>query len=221
MLSNIAQTKQRKISYEGLKENLRLGEQVLKEFKREFPRHIRSGTFLEIKIAQHSGKDKFERSALPKARPIAQRYLNERTNAIKSLNLNPHSFDDFISELKTSMKTKRFANCHEHAFVAKHNLLKKGEDPHIISINILDIQTNKYKDKYSSYHIFTVFGLKKDAQFNKPETWGQEAVVVDTWGGNIVSKAQDAIEHFKIILGFNPAKHKVKYKLTKIPQIEK
>lgn len=65
-------------------------------------------------------------------------------------------------------------------------------------------------EKTNGSHTFLVTGLKEGADYKNPKTWGNKAIVVDPWS-NIIMNANDAIEHFKETLNFNPNSHKIRF----------
>ena len=196
-----------KISFEGLKENLRLGEGVYRDFKKEFP-FLRSNTFVGSKIIQCEGSDRFEKIK-PKADKLVKDYGEGIVN-IRELLKVPYynNLEEFVVATKKLVSKYGFANCAEQTDIVQNKLLKKGEKAHRIKMVVRDIESNRLK-AYGD-HVFSVFGLKKGAKPDYPNTWGNKAVVVDTWA-NRVMPANEAIDYYKSKLGFNIEKHNVDF----------
>ncbi|MEI8377643.1 MAG: hypothetical protein WCF95_03805 [bacterium] len=169
-----------------IKPEMRMAENVLKTFKKEFP-YLKSNTFIESKIRPHKEN--------PNCREIVTS-LQQKAMAIKSdiydkafYDLGKNEYDSlnhFGLALGELTKSKGKANCAENAILGYKILDELGMKPRIFEIKILrDCET-------TANHFSTVFNLKKGAQINDPKTWGSKAIVVDTWSG-IVMKADEAI----------------------------
>lgn len=209
-----------------LKQNLELGETILHEFKKEFPA-LRSNSFLKLKISQH-GDSRYYQEIMPKIEVLAAKYMKKIIKMRIKLNVYHASFSAYIKKLRKIMQKQNIANCSENANIMLHELQKKGEKPYRIKIKIFDVlagvvdnsnhsrnisKTRKIRKiskirkvrrtKPWGDHSFVVFGLKKGASAKRPNTWGQEAVIVDPWC-NIVMKASDAMEYLKQQFGFDP-----------------
>lgn len=191
----------------GLKQNLRIGEEVCREFKKEFP-VLRSNTLVAAKIDKYEGNAKFK-VIISKLKGIQYKYQSgiKYDLNVKMMWLNSKP-GEYISNLRKTMASGRYANCPHHAVLNGAELLSRGENPQIVSLKVLDIITGKPIETRA--HIFPVFGLKENAWPNIPQTWGNKAVAVDTWA-NRVMPAGEAIEYYKEVLGFNPAKHLISY----------
>lgn len=205
MISYLNSNTNSNISFGSLKENLRLGEDVYRDFKKEFP-YLRSNTFLGSKIVQYQGSDRFEKIR-PKIERLADKY-DLKIGENRSNFYGVDTFEEFVSNIKKIISKNKCANCGEQANIMQYELLKKSTDPHLISMEVEYPLSGMVKE-YGS-HEFAVFGLKKGARLDNPKTWGQEAVVVDPWV-NRVMPANEAIEYYKIKLGFDSTKHTTVY----------
>lgn len=199
-----------------LKQNLRVGEEVCRAFKNEFP-VLRSNTLVAVKIDKHAGNSKF-RSIIAKLKDIQYKYESgiKYDLNVKMMWLNSKP-GEYVTNLKKTIAAGRYANCPQHAIVNGSELLKRGESPHLISLKILDIVTGRPIDTRA--HVFPVFGLKENAWPNIPQTWGNKAVVADTWA-NRVMPAGEAVEYYKELLGFNPAKHMISYAAEDVSKLK-
>ena len=162
MVNNISYNrsfKQARLSFEGLKENLRTGEKVLKGFSREFNRP-HSNTYIDTKIMQYKGQERFS-GIIEKLSKLSRRYSKELSHVRDGMGKYFPLLTDSMSELEKLVKEHNAANCAEVAKLIQYRLLQKGERPH----NILFIIKEETKPLDSDYikHVFPVFGLKKNA----------------------------------------------------------
>lgn len=202
-------------SFEGLKENLRTGEKVYREFKKEFPL-LRSNTFVQSKIAQHRFSRKFK-TLIPKLQQLSYSYGSGVEYSRSQIKESYPGLGVYIKDLKNVLARTKYANCGDGSHIMQFELLKKGEKPHLISMTVKDLIFGH--PVKNGDHEFAVFGLKKGAKLDNPKTWGNEAVVVDPWS-NIVMQARDAIEEIKAKLGFEPIIHKIDYEVKDLVKVE-
>lgn len=182
----------------GLKQNLRIGEKILREFNNEFG-HLESSTKIQTRLNAYKGNNPRFQKLLPALEKKADTLQEEIydfafKNMRKRVFLSP---EVFIDHLKAIMKTKQKANCWEDSIIINDMLLKNGQKPSNIEIEVFE------GDKLFGKHFTTVIGLKKEAFLTIPETWGSQAVIVDAWKG-IVMQAHNALAFFKKCLSFNP-----------------
>lgn len=112
--------------------------------------------------------------------------------------LNNHNFSNFqeyTQELMKIVQKELLANCREMSCDGRLRLYNRGEKPSIIGVDVFD----KITDEHIGEHSFSVFGLKNDAIIEKPKTWGEDAVVVDSWVG-FALPAKEALKKLKIVL---------------------
>lgn len=193
------------ITFEGLKENLDLGRQVMRGFRSEYPL-IKSNTYVAAKIIQHENKgihiieDLWE---------LAFNYNQKIKIAREELQAKLYfNLDSFIQNLKNILKKSKCENCETQADIIQYELLQRQQKPHKVFINIKsEVPEDARKRRY---HIFTVFGMKKGALPENPKTWGNNAVVVDPWA-NIVMPAREAIEYFKSFFKFDSKCHSLEF----------
>jgi len=194
------------INSSSLKENLRLGEAVYKDFKKEFP-VLRSKTFVQCKIFQYEGSDRFE-----KIRHKVENLADSNAAGIRDVRWQISgkyfNLSEYIDKLKKVISAKKYANCDEQAQIIQFELLKRHQKSHFISMHVRDAESGR-NIKFRM-HDFSVFGLKKGAEIDNPKTWGNNAVVVDPWS-NRVMPANEAIRYYETKFGFNPEIHKITY----------
>lgn len=192
-----------------LKENLKIGEKVLKEFKQEFP-YLVSHTYTRAKTLQHS--EDFRHLYLAyKLQDLASKY-KEKIDIMRSFS-KPSNFSNYtnymIKRIKEMQKYK-VGNCGDMAEVIQYNFLKENKEAQIIRMDVHDKRTNNFIEPKN--HFFTIVGLKQSAIYENPEKWGNQAVIVDPWA-NIVMKVQDALEYYKEFLKINPQKENISFSL--------
>lgn len=181
-------------SSNSLKENLRIGEDALREFKKEFP-YLRSDTMLDVRL-------KRLKSPIPKniseemffLTCAYKHYVSSSRNANCFIDFNFDSLDDYIKVFKNNIKNFKAINCKEYKILSGYSILKKGFKSRLMAMQVYNKEG--FPEKNES-HGFTVIGMKKDADPRNPITWGQKAVVVDFWG-NLVMKADEALKYFKM-----------------------
>lgn len=189
------------ISFYGLKANLRTGDVVLRRINQELNVPIKSNTKIGVKIVEHQ-LDKKYADVVEKLTALEKKYA---VKIDKERERRPHIFESFeecVYVLRESAKTSGIANCSERAYIVQSELLKEKEAAHVIKIIAQDRSNPDLKNKFGE-HVFTIFGLKKGCDLTKPETWGDNAVVVDWWA-NMVMSARDAIDSYKRIFNFKP-----------------
>ena len=200
-------------------QNLRLGEKVLKEFKREYP-YLKSNSMINVRmkrfqvgmkcVAKRDGVERFaevnrkwqDLAPMLKGKSVVTGF--NIFNMRNSYFLNKNKLD-FLTNYMGKEKT---ANCRECSFVIYDKLKKLGLEPQNVKIEVIDTNLDKVVDN----HAFTVFGLSKNADIAKPHSWGKNAVIVDAWS-NIVKKSQDALEYMKTL--FNPESGEKTFELSK------
>lgn len=207
-INSITHPRKNNVTFEGLKENLRLGESVLREFKNEYP-SLKSSTSLRLRCFNIRIINPQEQANLmSKLDQIIHSYVGgirkfrDFMELFKSYLRSPYNLPEYMRILQAKMSSEKFANCGEIADVMQFKLVQRGEKAHNVNMKITEDITRRQKRGFGD-HTFTVIGLAPKAKINKPRTWGQNAVVVDGWG-NIVMPAKNALEYFKQILGFNP-----------------
>lgn len=187
------------IAFKGVKQNLRTGEAVLKDFRKEFNFQIKSNTHIFRKMLQHCCKPNGE-MLWKKLSPINNRIFFEIQNMKTELKGFYLSVDNFVDQLKQKIKLTKHGNCNEQAEIIKQKFIKRGYKAYNVGIIITVNETKKIRD--CGEHVFTVFGLKENADLTKPSTWGNKAVIVDPWV-NIVMKAHDGLKYIKRYMFFN------------------
>ena len=106
---------------------------------------------------------------------------------------NGKPIDEFVNITVDSAKNLRIGNCAENAILAAHYLINEKKFFNFALISTFGDVDNpnafhKNPILYSNNvnlnhdHVFVVAGLDKNADLSKPETWGDNAVILDPWG---------------------------------------
>lgn len=232
----------------GLRQNLRLGDEVLREFNREFGR-VKSYTYINTKMNYHLNDDRYV-PIVPKLKRVLSKY---EKGVIASRNLIDYyseycsSLSDGVKRIKQVLKSNPFANCGEQAYIIKDALCKKGENAQRVHLTILDkkgfeefglkqkIKAENLKKWYTKEaisnriltffgmgpnpenpkwdskdvvfgHDVVVFGLKENADLTNLKTWGNRAVIVDSWTG-FALKAKEGLNYINDFFKFDSSKH--------------
>ncbi len=173
-------------TYSNLNNNIKLAESLLNEFNSQYP-NLESFTMSELRSikAQKYNPHSIQTTVL---KGIADRDFEKM---ISYLNKRPDqrlmTFDEYLAMIKQEFATYNMGNCGERAYILHDRLNKTG----IKNQAVIEISGNK---NYNN-HVFNVIGLAPDAVFNKPETWGPDAIVVDAWSNRIM-KPQEAFNFY-------------------------
>lgn len=185
-----------------INENLKIGKQVLESFNKTFPA-VESHSMAQLQLLK---------TANPQAKKslVAQcQELCSRVGAMKDevYGKTYKSFNEYVTALKQSIKKYNVADCGHRSDVVIGSLNPHGRTAQKIEMVVLDSAGNQ-----KSNHIFPVMAMKKDANINKPETWGDNAVIIDAWA-NIVMKAEEGINYLKKFVNFTPQNEQVKFNI--------
>ena len=196
-------TNYKSIGFTSIKPEMRIAEQVLKEFKQEFP-YLQSSSIIGAKIDLHEENPKCRKiiESLYRRGEDLETEIDNATNAL--LAKRYMSIDDFLIALKQHVKKSGKANCAEEALIIYKSLQDKGFKPQVFQMRTV-LNNGLHPNHYS-----TVFNLKEGARIDDPTTWGSKAIIVDGWK-RIVMKATDALEFFKQTLTGAG-----KYKITRL-----
>lgn len=165
----------------GLKKNLRQGEAVLREFKREYP-YLKSNTLWQRRL---DNMEKRRNMSLSECREIIEDYGYQ----IGCARLDALNEQEDPRELGKRIISDGFGNCGETSKVISAKLDEQGIENKRIGFEI------KGKN-----HVFNVIGMNKNGSVNQPATWGKNAVIVDGWM-NFVLSVSDAIREYEKFYG--------------------
>jgi len=207
------------IAFRGLPEDIEISRQILSGFRKEFGRP-HSNTYVEAKIFQHidddaktdlliklcSVRDKYN-SEVKKLRTELKNWLNLMQVTNKCLvefnfaKTKPViTLDDYMKKLKELVSTGGGINCEEYSDILQYEHLKKGIETEVVGVCIY----SKLRDQFLRNHSFCLRNLPEGANPERISTWGDNAVIADSWIG-IVDKAIDTpidtVKNGKIISG--------------------
>ena len=166
----------------GLKKNLRQGEGVLKEYKKQYP-CVKSSTFWQQRLDRIKDKRKGD---FMKCQIIIDEYGNSINDMryLVELSARPKT------ELKKTLAQQKIANCGEITNIISDILRKKKIKHKQVGFYIYT------GDSTGKDHLFCIIGVKKKADMTNPSTWGNSAVVIDGWM-NFALSVPDAIREYE------------------------
>lgn len=184
-----------KVSFGSVKPSLRLGEEVVREFKREFP-NINSPSLTAIRAYTLNNRLKNEDliKRLNKKSMSDYDYFTEKVRN----NVYFTGVDSCVKTLIDFLKKFNILNCGEINLIAQQRILKKGVKADMAAFSIknkLPLDKSRH-GRLCGDHDFIVLNLAKDAKINEPESWGNKAVIVDAFF-NRVGLAADMLEEYK------------------------
>lgn len=189
--------------------SLVLAKSIAKEFKKRFPK-VRSMTRTYEKIVDVKAQNiKNKEQILDRLQMLKNAYEEKIDLArIKIFRQGKYaSFDEFVDKLKRFVTVTNVADCGEHSIINQYAVLQKGERADSIAVGIIDLKTGKLSsNRHFNTHQFTVQNMSKNADINNPQTWGENAVVIDTWADGLVEKSDVAINKLKNFFKLNPNK---------------
>ena len=179
------------VSFRGQKENMVYAREAIAEVKKDFPDGFKSNTYCETF-----------------AQPTDEMTISFYTDLI-------YATRDLIHSKKRHGLTKQeatqeavketgAANCGEQAVLVSQKLDNKGVKNDIISMNT--VRTTPNCRFVTGGHTFCVIDGAEGMSIQDPETWGENAVVVDMWSGTI-AKAKEAIKFFETFVKPKEGEH--------------
>ena len=172
------------VSFLGLKENIAYGHQAINSVKKDFPAGFMSNTYYETFSKEKDDKTLcFYQDLIESTRELVD--FKKRQGKTKK------------EATYEAVKYTGAANCGEQALLISQKLDELGVKNDVISMQIC--KTGKSYYHITNGHSFCVIDTAEDMDVNNPDTWGNDAVVVDMWS-NTVAKAKDAIAFFSTFL---------------------
>ena len=167
------------ISFSGLKENILYGNKAISAVKRDFPNGIKSNTYY----------DTFEK----------EQDIQKKLELEDGIERTRDRIDDMVrygypekDAVEMVVKETGFANCGEQAILVSKKLDAEGIENKIIQMYICQNGSWHY---VTGGHAFCLIGTSDNMAVQDPETWGDDAVVVDMWSG-IVKRVPEALNFF-------------------------
>jgi hypothetical protein len=172
-----------------LESNINLGRNIIKEFYKQFP-SVESSTLLDIEIMRRDLNNENSRELDLLVEKRDKMFDKYKKTLDKRIQEKRFSMEELIKDIKAS----NIANCGDRAVIVDDMLHKNGYN----NTKIVNIKGNNCFNE----HVFNVIGLDKNADITKPETWGENAVIIDAWA-NKTGKANDIIDFYKDFLLYN------------------
>ena len=161
-----------------LQKNLRIGQEVLDEFRDKFGYPISYTYLAQLKYNGNTSRYSLYSN-------IENEILRSRM-LIRNLRNTPYFNADYENLLR-NLNVQNACNCGEQAKIAHHLFAKKN----ISAVECLYFITNSNPKRPVKDHAFIVIGYNNDEYlWNKPKYWGKFAVVIDPWS-NIVAQAEE------------------------------
>lgn len=105
---------------------------------------------------------------------------------------NNKPIDEFIKITKELTPLLHTGNCAEQAILAAVYLHEKKNIDNFAMVAAIEVTNRKEFEEHpikhgynANNHVFVVIGLANNADLNKPETWGKDAVIVDPWSNTV------------------------------------
>ena len=178
--------------------NTSVGENILTAFNQEYP-ELESSTYLAARInyLKRNNGSKEEIQALEKQLEEVDKIAEE----LITRNIENIGKPDFNELLAKNIKELNVANCGDRASLVQQKL------------NGMNIANKKVILKSSdpfAEHEFNIIGLDENADISKPETWGENAVIIDTWANKVfdLNTAKDFYSEFFGLGNFNNVQFK-------------
>lgn len=191
----------------GLKQNLEIGRNVLNEFNQKHTQ-IKSDSFVRTRVVKAKEKGICSRELMQKLSRLLDKYKVNVDKNRAELRGFYDGYGAYVKKLNEVVGKNGFADCGECSDMLNMKLSNKRLKTSIIEMEIKDKNTGvTYKD-----HVFPVFGFKKAAELTNPGTWGGQTVIVDGLHKRTFSAA-DGIQEYKQIMGYDPEKHNIIYRV--------
>lgn len=212
-------------SFKGsLKQNLAIGESVVREFGRAFP-HVKSSSFLSAKIYKLQQRNSFNLKNISDVKFFSKYSKRKKLiNSLKDLFCRWHesvfktnrrlnelfapSTRELVRKWEVALKQcECFVNCGEINQMLALKMRSEFKNITFVEMNIV----NKKNGKSEASHLFVLLGMKKDGKCQNPSTWGENAVIIDGWA-KMNMRAQDALEYYKGLFSVDKKCHSLQYK---------
>lgn len=170
--------------------NTNIGNNVLSEFNEEYP-NIDSSTYLYVQIQylkRHGASEQEIR--------VLEQQLEEVDKRAEELYTRTKTTVESPSRnllLAKNIKNLNVANCGDRATLVQQKLNEQ---------NIPNKKIMLQSMEPFAEHEFNVIGLDENADLSDPSTWGDYAVVIDTWA-NKVFNVNSAQEFYSEFFGLN------------------
>lgn len=178
-------------NFKGLEENIETGNKVVKEIKEK---HLHSSSKLDLYKMYHPEavqrhQKLFENTKGKIAFIIDNGVRKDFDKNFAFDNPNrPTTVEELAHSLEETMEKHHAGNCMEQAHLARFKLMERGKNSDCIGIETHDWWKTDEAGRRGALvpektHLFVVMDMKPDANLSNPDTWGEDAVIVDPWNG--------------------------------------
>ena len=174
--------------------NINIGNDILNEFNEEYP-NIESSTYLYVQIQylKRQGASEQEIQKLEQQLEEVDKRAEELYTRTKATVGSPSQ--NLL--LEKNIKNLNVANCGDRATLVQQKL----NEQHIPNKKVVLQSSEPFAE-----HEFNVIGLDENADISDPSTWGDNAVIIDTWA-NKVFNVNSAQEFYSDFFGINDLKN--------------
>jgi len=193
------------ISFQSIKPTIRVGEDVVRSIRNDLP-GLKSCTMIVMKMEQHENNIKYDHIRLK-----LYNLIRKKLSGIKYFRNYGYIPDGRLKERAMRLGN---AECEVHSDLVNDELIKRGKNPKKLQFEIIDneladkLEKRPFHRRSCNDHSFVVLDIKENADLNDLETWGNNAVIVDSLVG-IAESAFDAIQRYKMIFRFEPEKEQM------------
>ena len=92
------------------------------------------------------------------------------------------TIDEYVELTKEKAPQLGVGNCSDQAILAANYLIEEKKENNVALIALTLKGQNPVNVDAIDQHVFAVVGLDKNANLKDPDTWGENAVLVDPWG---------------------------------------
>lgn len=208
---NKISVKSNELSFTGLNENVRLARQEIRAFHQEFG-YPRSDSFIKLRIYKHQNDIKYAEiieKLKMKTKEYADKFVNDYLIELFTAKAKCEiSKQEYYNELGKITKKYNFANCEQQAELLCNRLNEKGNRAKVV--NFFISTKNKKQRRECGSHSFVILDMKQGAKISDPKTWGEDAVLADTWS-NQVAPASMGLKYLQEMFVFNPKTEYIEY----------
>jgi hypothetical protein len=166
--------------------------------------HLSSDTAIEFQInkKQNCSTEK-ELHQLEKQQEIIAARVDQLRKFLKG---HYNNFFQYIKKLRKGIEKFQAGNCGEMALLAQAEIIEAGKKANLVYLNVKDKLTGK--DLPSKQHTFVLMNLNDDGIVKSPETWDEDAIIVDPWSG-IAKRANQGLKAILKLFDIDTKKHEV------------
>lgn len=166
--------------------NTNIGNNILNEFNEEYP-NIESSTYLYNQIQYLKRQGVSEQKIQKLEQKLGE--VDKRAEALYTRTTKTIGKPGQYVLLAKNVKNLNVANCGDRARLVQQKL----NEQHIPNKKIMLQSLEPFAE-----HEFNVIGLAENADISDMSTWGDDAVIIDTWANKVfnVSSAQDFYSDF-------------------------